>query len=82
MQAIRTRYHGPTNTTGSCIRAKCEAGSVRFSYDYSLNIYDNHKAACSKLREKLGWDRYPEMICGEFDGDHYHVFKEKANGVH
>ena len=51
---------------------------MRFSYDHSLNIYDNHKAACSKLREKLGWDRYPEMICGEFDGDHYHVFKEKT----
>ena len=82
MQAIRTRYYGPTNYTGSCIRAKCEAGSVRFSYDHSLNIYDNHKAACSKLREKLGWSNYPEMICGEFDGDHYHVFKEKSNGVH
>jgi hypothetical protein len=78
MQSIRTRYHGPTNTRPSAISAKCEAGSIRVSYDHSLNIADNHKAACAKMLRKLGWDAppYGDMVGGEFDGDTYWVFDE------
>ena len=79
MQAIRTRYHGPTNSTGSCIRAKCEAGAIRMPYDYALNIDGNHKAACAELLKKLGWDtqHYQKMTGGVFAGDWYFVFNEK-----
>lgn len=80
MQAIRTRYHGPTNAKDSRISAKCEAGQILMSYRYELNIEENHKAACEMLREKLGWNTpyYTPMVAGCFDGDYYHVFTERA----
>lgn len=28
MQAIETRYHGPTNTRGARVSARCEAGRI------------------------------------------------------
>lgn len=79
MQAIRTKYHGPTNTKGSRISAQCEAGRIYVSYDYALNIEDNHKAACDALVKKLGWNtgHYADMVGGEFDGAHYWVFDDK-----
>lgn len=54
-QAIVTKYFGPTNSKGSRIKASCDAGSVFFSYDHSLNSDQNHDAACQKLLNKLGW---------------------------
>ena len=54
-QAITTKYFGPTNSNGSRIKASCDAGSVYFRYDHSLNIEQNHDAACQKLLYKLGW---------------------------
>jgi len=76
MQAIRTRYVGPTNTRGSRITAKCEAGSVSVPYDDALNSEQNHRAACDKLRAKLGWTtpHYGAMTHGVFDGDYYWTF--------
>lgn len=56
MQAIRTRYLGPTNYGGSRIKASAQAGSVTISYDYALNVDDNHKAAAQALIDKLNWD--------------------------
>ena len=79
MQAIRTRYHGPTSTRGSAISAKCEAGAVRVPYDHALNLEDNHKAACAALLKKFGWDTpyYGATVCGVFGGDYFHVFDDK-----
>ena len=54
-QAIVTKYHGPTNTRGSRITARAEAGSVTVDYDHALNAGDNHLAAARRLAEKLGW---------------------------
>lgn len=58
MQAIRTRYHGPTDTRGSRITASCEAGKLTVPYDYALDIGENHRAAALALAEKLGWTRW------------------------
>jgi hypothetical protein len=55
MQAIVTTYCGPTNTKGSRIIARCQAGSVTHHYDYALNTERNHHAAAEKLIRKLGW---------------------------
>lgn len=76
MQAIRTRYHGPTNTRGSRISAQAEAGRIYLGYDDSKNPSDNHKSACEALRAKLGWvaPYYQPMYAGVFDGDTYWVF--------
>ena len=76
MQVIRTRYYGPTDFTGSCIRAKCEGGSVRVSYDSALNSDQIHKAACDALKAKMGWTG--DMVSGEFNGDTFWVFTGKA----
>lgn len=54
-QAITTKYYGPTNTKGSRVKASAEAGSVWVSWDHSLNVDQNHDAACKALLEKLGW---------------------------
>lgn len=79
MQAIRTKYHGPTNTKCSRFSAKCEAGQVYVNYNHSLNLDDNHKAACMALVKKLGWDEdgYGNVVGGEFDGCMYWVFVRK-----
>ena len=36
MQAIETRYLGPTNTRGSRIKATAAAGSITIHYDDAL----------------------------------------------
>jgi hypothetical protein len=80
MQAIRTRYHGPTNIRGSRISAKCEARTIYVSYDHALNIEENHRAACRELVRVMGWGKregtkYSDMVGGCFDGDWYWVFQ-------
>ncbi len=79
MQAIRTKYFGPTNFKGSHIQAKCEAKTIKVAYDHGLNIDENHKAAMLKLCAALGWntDHYADMVGGVFAGAHYWVFDDK-----
>jgi hypothetical protein len=55
MQAIETKYLGPTNHKGARIVAKCDAGRVVVSYDHALGIYGNHEAAAKALLRKLEW---------------------------
>jgi hypothetical protein len=54
-QAIATKYHGPTDTRGSRISAKAQAGRVSVPYDHALPVRTNHEAAARALAEKLGW---------------------------
>ena len=74
-QAIRTRYHGPTNIKGSRISAKCEAKTIFIEYDDALNIDENHIAAAAKLTMAMGWvgKNYGTTVAGVFDRDYYHV---------
>jgi hypothetical protein len=75
-QAIRTRYHGPTNTRGSRISAKCQGGTLSVPYDHALDDEGNHKAACMALVDKFGWARLARdgrYEAGVFDGDFYWV---------
>ena len=76
MQAIRTRYHGPTNTRGSRISAQCTAGKLSVAYNHALNGDENHKAAACALRDRLGWiaPHYAPMFGGDFNGDTYFTF--------
>ena len=55
MQAIQTKYHGPTNTRGSRISATAYAGRKYYGYDYSLNLEDNHKASATEYMDSKGW---------------------------
>jgi hypothetical protein len=80
MQAIRTRYHGPTNTRGSRISATCQAGRITVAYDHGLSESGNHRAAAMALREKLNWtsETMLPMYYGTHDGDVFHVFANPA----
>lgn len=79
MQAIRTRYHGPTNNRGSRIVAKCEAGSLSMPFDYSLNHEGNHAKAARLFVERLGWSGM--FLGGEFAHDYYWVANSEASPV-
>lgn len=59
-QTILTRFHGPTNTRGSLVTAKCWGGKKTVPYNYKLNADANHKAAAdaliTDLKERTGID--------------------------
>ncbi len=62
MQAIRTKYHGPSNTRGSYMTADAESGTVKMSYNHSLSVSDNHAAVCQAYITKMGWDSYGVLL--------------------
>lgn len=56
MQAIVTRYHGPTDYHGSRITARCESGRLTIPYPFERNAgEDAHRVAAEALRDRLGW---------------------------
>ena len=55
MQAIVTKYIGPSNVKGSRVKATAQAGSVTLHWDDSLNSDANHTAAAKALATKFGW---------------------------
>jgi hypothetical protein len=71
LQAITTKYIGPTNYRGSRIKARCKAGSVTVPWDYAISPNANHIAAARALCVKLQWPY-------EFDSGMDH----NQNGVH
>lgn len=63
MKTIETKYHGPGNVRGSRYSATdCGDHKVFVSTDHALNSDENHKAAATALRDKLGWKE--QMIGG------------------
>jgi hypothetical protein len=77
MQAIQTRYLGPTNTRGSRIKAWCAAGSITIPYPHELNGQAVHREAANALALKLGWITLSSipMLGGQLpNGDHAFVF--------
>lgn len=61
MQAISTKFYGPTNYRGSRIRAKADAGTVWVDWKYELGVEENHDRAAWAFARKFGWDEkdYP-----------------------
>jgi len=55
MQAIVTKYVGPTNVKGARIIAKAAAGKVCISYPYESTLAKSHQIAAIALAKKLGW---------------------------
>lgn len=64
MQAIETKYLGPTDTRGSRIKAVTANGkhSLTVSYDDALSSEDAHGSAAMALAVKIGWTG--EMVAG------------------
>lgn len=90
MQAIITRYHGPTNFKGSRYSARCSRGRITVSAQCELNSEQNHKAAAAALvarfvkedAERYGTRENPwarPLISGELpDGSMAHVSPDEA----
>lgn len=55
VQAITTKYIGPSNVRGSRIKAKAAAGAVTLNYDCALSIEANHAKAAEALARKFEW---------------------------
>ncbi len=73
MQAIRTRYLGPTDTRGSRLKAACQGGTLTLPYPYELEGEQAHRVAAEALRDRLGWSG--ELVGGHMDtGDYAFVF--------
>jgi hypothetical protein len=64
MQAISTKFIGPTNHRGSRIKATADAGSVTLSWDYALGTSANHRAAAIALANKFKWLDYSDLSEG------------------
>jgi len=55
MQAIQTRYHGPTNTRPARITARAAAGSISISVHIIPANVNRHRFAAVALCAKLNW---------------------------
>jgi len=66
MQAIVTKYLGPTNYRGSRVTARCQAKRITVSWDDALGSDENHDVAARMLAESLGWlsDTHGELVGG------------------
>lgn len=62
MQAIVTKYLGATDSRGSRIIARADAGSVTVAWDYAIDDDANHRAAAEALCARLGWKG--KLACG------------------
>ena len=84
MQAITTKYFGPTNHRGSRIKAECEAGQLTVGYyDAKLGEVrgdDAHQRAAYLLLKKLGWDDRWDLATGTLkNGYEAHVLVPKRS---
>lgn len=82
MQAIRTKFYGPTNTKGARVQVSAEAATIYVEWDYALGVDGNHKAACEALVRKLGWDKgaYSPLVGGQHGVSYYWVFTNDDSG--
>jgi len=64
MQAIVTKYIGPTNHRGSRVKASAQAGTVTLGWDHALNPDNNHRAAALALMARFGWQEHSTLSEG------------------
>lgn len=90
MQAIITKYLGPTNSRGARIKAQCERGKIFFSYPYELSGVGAHRRAAEALTDKFAAEDFKRngtpieknpwktpLITGQIpSGEYVHVFAE------
>jgi len=78
MQAIQTRYFGPTNNRGARIKAWAAAGSITIPYPYELSGQACHRAAAEALALKFQWDC--ELLGGQLEnGDYAFVWNNELS---
>ena len=72
MQAIITKYHGPTDTKGARISATTEAGRVYVPLDHSLDTEARHRVAAQALADRMGWSG--QLIAGALPNSSGYAF--------
>lgn len=78
MQAIRTKYLGPTNFHGARLSAVCYAKRIVIPWDHALNAPENHAAAARDLATRLQWLDGFQLVSGCLhDGTYAHVLTVK-----
>lgn len=55
MQAITTKYLGPTNSSGARVSARCQARRITVAWDHAIGVDANHARAAKALAEALKW---------------------------
>lgn len=56
LQAIVTKFIGPTDRRGSRVKATASAGCITLSWDHAWNSEQNHARAALALAAKMNWD--------------------------
>lgn len=76
MQAIQTRFLGPTNHRDARVVAQCQAGRIVVAWDSSTGVEENHALAARALAIKLGWTRkyYGAMYGGGLPNETGYAF--------
>lgn len=83
MQAIRTKYHGPTDHRSSRVTATAEAGKVTLTWDSDFDVEANHRRAALALCRKFGWldaSYYGPLFTGGLKDSYVHVSAPKYQG--
>ena len=55
MQAIVTKFFGPSGKHGARVKATAQAGSMFIAWNNALNYEANHRAAALALASRYGW---------------------------
>jgi|SRR3984885_12761840 len=73
MQAIVTKYIGPTNFRGTRIKATCAAKTRLIGWRYDLGVEENHRNAATMLQNELDWTgpRYGKLHGGTMKNGDY-----------
>lgn len=73
MQAIVTKYLGPTNKRGARVKATSASGqSLTIPWRSELDEELNHRIAAENLRDKLQWKG--KLVSGELKSGFVFVF--------
>tara|TARA_R110000824_G_scaffold67977_3_gene176074 strand:+ start:2899 stop:3168 length:270 start_codon:yes stop_codon:yes gene_type:complete len=55
LQAITTKQLGPTDHRDKRVKATAKGGTATVTWDYDLEVAQNHAAAAKALTKKLNW---------------------------
>lgn len=81
MQAIVTKYHGPTNHRGARVTARAQAGRVTIPWSHELDIDENHRKAATVLAFKFGWSDHSDLVGGALPDDTGYCFVMVRKGL-
>jgi hypothetical protein len=80
MQAISTKFIGPTNTKSQRIKATCAAKTIYVEWCDHLDIEENHINAADQLIKTLQWGKPFVTGCNK-DGTYSHVLLLKKENA-